>query len=56
MGMGMIREECYCEEEPVVIDKESKAYRDSIAKIMKASRCSRVEAEKTFAAEFDKIA
>jgi hypothetical protein len=51
----MMRVDCDCPD-VVNVDRESKAYKDSIAKIMKSSKCSRAEAERIFDSEFDKIA
>lgn len=59
MGMGMIREECDCEDlhkTKPVIDKNSKAYKEAIDKIMKTNLCSRAKAIEEFETEFDKIA
>ena len=58
-GMGMIREECDCEElkaKTVKLDKDSKAYKETINKIMRSNSCDREEATRIFDSEFDKIA
>lgn len=59
LDFGMMQQTCNCDDVEVVkpaINKESKAYRDAIAKLMKANKCSRDKAEKMFLDEFQKIA
>lgn len=70
MGMGMIAKDCHvCDgfgtineskvkvNEPVVVDRSSKSYKEAIAKIMKLNpKYSRDDAIKIFDSEFDKIA
>jgi|HubBroStandDraft_2_1064218.scaffolds.fasta_scaffold00250_30 hypothetical protein len=66
MGLGMIYEDCPCDEQNddelqnekknIQIDKRSKEYRDAIKKIVSESNVNKVEAEKLFESEFYKIA
>ena len=54
-GLGKIYERGSNEPKKVEIDRRSKSYRESIAKIMAADNCSREEAVAMFDAEFAKI-
>lgn len=57
LDFGMMQADCDCKDEkPVTPQRESKAYKEAISKIMKSSKVGRDEATKIFETEFSKIA
>ena len=67
MGLGMMYEDCYCDDlettekknvksKPVQIDKRSASYREAIKKIMSENSMQREEATSLFESEFNKLA
>lgn len=67
MGLGMMYEDCFCDDlqiiekkndtvRPIQIDKKSASYREAIKKIMSENNISKIEASSLFESEFNKLA
>lgn len=60
LGMGMILTDCDCDEvmgtqSKPVLDRRSRAYKESIAKLMSEANMSKSEAERLFAEQYNEL-